>query len=132
MSEEIASPSSVSALKARFSGKQSNPSTPLNNNINSNNGQDETNKSESIKKEITTQRRLSVKDMANRFKDPSTITEEQRNDSKKSNSSSKNLVNEVLFFLFLSSFLSLIYNYDNQYYFSFFFIFIFHFYLYML
>jgi hypothetical protein len=104
MSEEIASPSSVSALKARFSGKQSNPSTPLNNN---NNGQDDTNKSESIKKEITTQRRLSVKDMANRFKDPSTITEEQRNDSKKSNSSSKNLVNEVIFFIiFFSFFLS--------------------------
>ena len=125
MSEEIASPSSVSALKARFSGKQSNPSTPLNNNINSNNGQDETNKSESIKKEITTQRRLSVKDMANRFKDPSTITEEQRNDSKKSNSSSKNLVNEVIFFffflLFFLLFIIMIINFIFHFYFSFYF-----------
>ena len=63
---------SVAALKARFSG--GNAGNRDNNNIVSN-------KSDLIKNEITTGRRMSVKDMANKFKDPSSINEEQRRES---------------------------------------------------
>ena len=71
--------SSVSALKARFSvGGSSSPTspggsiTPV---------RDDISKSDLIRSEITKQRRLSVKDMANKFKDPSTMIEEQRQET---------------------------------------------------
>ena len=74
MSEEedktISSTSSVAALKARFSGKSPPPANSI--------SIPQSSKSDMIRTEITTGRRMSVKDMANKFKDPTSMNDEQR------------------------------------------------------
>jgi hypothetical protein len=75
---------SVSALKSVFSGGGNTPSTAATPTETASDSA----KATRIKSEITGQRRLSVKDMANKFSDQSTLNQEQRKETAELHTSS--------------------------------------------